>query len=535
MTEITSVLANIIAGLSTEEKAAFADALAAAGGATQEQLSTGVGVTASKLDGEAAAQVGRLGWWARSYTGVKPIQVMATPPVVTLDNDTLSNLNGSNNAASLPATGLYPKLDVQGFSTKIDGTGNPNNNRLQAYGPADTNGNPLTANLTRVRFTLTHSAFEVVFAENPGSKINAIVDGELITAGAVGIIPNPLQSGGTRYMTFNFGADVVSYGMASGNIGAGGSTYAVGDTITMVGGTFTRPAIYRASIVNSGVVTGLVLQDPGDYTVLPTFPAATTTSGSGTGLTIADGFKFPRHTTLKARKVELLIEGAWLYGINFINTAGKLASGEAVITPYKFSPRIPRVYWLGDSQDAGTYSTWAGNQMGFLVGMRLGLAENLTIDARGGSGFGVAGAGNSAPFEHPNRVNAIIAAKPDVLIFPYSQNVSGMTQATSLAAANSFVAQIQAALPNCRLIMIGPAYGFQSWHLANMQAVLAAAAIPANIRMVDTISEGWASGGSAGFLTTDAVHWGQYGNLEWRSRALAERIADRLLDMEAPA
>lgn len=69
-------------------------------------------------------------------------------------------------------------------------------------------------------------------------------------------------------------------------IGAAGATYSVNDVLTFVGGTFATAATYKATAVDgSGAVTALLLVDPGNYSVLPSSPAATT-GGTGTGCTI---------------------------------------------------------------------------------------------------------------------------------------------------------------------------------------------------------------------------------------------------------
>jgi len=68
-------------------------------------------------------------------------------------------------------------------------------------------------------------------------------------------------------------------------IGAGGSSYIVGNTLTLVGGSGT-PATYRvASVDGGGGVTAVTLLTPGLYTALPSNPAATT-GGAGTGCTL---------------------------------------------------------------------------------------------------------------------------------------------------------------------------------------------------------------------------------------------------------
>lgn len=69
-------------------------------------------------------------------------------------------------------------------------------------------------------------------------------------------------------------------------VAAGGTGYAVDDTLTLSGGTGTA-AILRVDSVSSGAVTEVsVTETPGLYTVVPTNPAATTSSGAGTGCTL---------------------------------------------------------------------------------------------------------------------------------------------------------------------------------------------------------------------------------------------------------
>lgn len=69
-------------------------------------------------------------------------------------------------------------------------------------------------------------------------------------------------------------------------IAAKGTGYAVNDTITLTGGTFSAAAVLTVTSVVSGGVTSVALTTPGTYTVLP--PSTTTqgsTSGGGTGFT----------------------------------------------------------------------------------------------------------------------------------------------------------------------------------------------------------------------------------------------------------
>lgn len=67
-----------------------------------------------------------------------------------------------------------------------------------------------------------------------------------------------------------------------------GSGYAVGDEVTFLGGTFTRPAKFVVTVVGGGGnIIARVGMDSGDYSVLPAAASATSTTGAGTGCTFS--------------------------------------------------------------------------------------------------------------------------------------------------------------------------------------------------------------------------------------------------------
>jgi hypothetical protein len=64
----------------------------------------------------------------------------------------------------------------------------------------------------------------------------------------------------------------------------GTSGFAVNDTITLIGGTFTTATMLKVLAVTAGVVTSVSIVTPGAYSVIPTNPVSIgTTSGSGIG------------------------------------------------------------------------------------------------------------------------------------------------------------------------------------------------------------------------------------------------------------
>jgi len=74
----------------------------------------------------------------------------------------------------------------------------------------------------------------------------------------------------------------------AGSIVAGGSGYAVGDTITLTGGTIVTNAVLTVAAVSSGAVTRVTVNARGFLTATPSNPVSQgATSGSGTGATFS--------------------------------------------------------------------------------------------------------------------------------------------------------------------------------------------------------------------------------------------------------
>ena len=94
-------------------------------------------------------------------------------------------------------------------------------------------------------------------------------------------------------------ASVSAFQVVSGTVTAAGSGYTVGDTLTLVGGTFSAAGIFTVTSVDgSGAVTGINLTTVGTYTVAPSGARTTTSlnsggylgSGNGTSCTITANF-----------------------------------------------------------------------------------------------------------------------------------------------------------------------------------------------------------------------------------------------------
>lgn len=84
-------------------------------------------------------------------------------------------------------------------------------------------------------------------------------------------------SSGSARFSVTLGCNLVTL------VGAG-SNYAVGDVLTVSGGTFTSAATITVSAVTSGAISGFNLTTPGVYTITPTNNVSVT-GGHGTGAT----------------------------------------------------------------------------------------------------------------------------------------------------------------------------------------------------------------------------------------------------------
>jgi hypothetical protein len=76
----------------------------------------------------------------------------------------------------------------------------------------------------------------------------------------------------------------LSNNVTTPTITSGGTGYTVGDTLTLVGGTFTTVSTLTVNTVSSGVITGITVAVGGVYSVVPTNPMSVT-GGTGSGAT----------------------------------------------------------------------------------------------------------------------------------------------------------------------------------------------------------------------------------------------------------
>lgn len=115
-------------------------------------------------------------------------------------------------------------------------------------------------------------------------------------AGSTGVAGVTVVSPGiyTSIPAVGFSGGVGSGASATAHVGitgisgfTSGASYALGNLVTLVGGTFTRPWKAMVSTVDgSGAVLVVQVIDYGDYITLPSAGSATTTNGAGAGFIV---------------------------------------------------------------------------------------------------------------------------------------------------------------------------------------------------------------------------------------------------------
>jgi hypothetical protein len=109
------------------------------------------------------------------------------------------------------------------------------------------------------------------------TAITGTAGGSYTTIPTITISP-PTTAGGTQ-ATGTVAMQVTS----NSTIASAGTGYAIGDTITLSGGTFSSAAVLTVATLSGSGVATFTVTSAGIYTVLPSNPISTTTSGSGTG------------------------------------------------------------------------------------------------------------------------------------------------------------------------------------------------------------------------------------------------------------
>jgi lysophospholipase L1-like esterase len=179
-----------------------------------------------------------------------------------------------------------------------------------------------------------------------------------------------------------------------------------------------------------------------------------------------------------------------------------------------------RAVFLGDSYTVGVGA--AGPTYAERVADRLGW---IRIDAaQSGTGYVAdGGGGDRSPFA--DRVDDVAAADPDVVVVQGSVNDVGADPADVGAAATALYADLAAAVPDARVVVLGPpeAPGVPRDAVGAVRDALAGAAGVAGLTFADPIAGGWLT--PPGDSYADALHPDDEGHA-----ALADGLVAALRD-----
>ena len=162
--------------------------------------------------------------------------------------------------------------------------------------------------------------------------------------------------------------------------------------------------------------------------------------------------------------------------------------------------------FLGDSFTAGVGASQGGGYADLLV---RNMNWQAKMFAQGGTGYTNPGQPAEKETAFPERVPAVVAAAPNVVIVQGGIN-DGSPQATAEAAEETFTA-LRAGLPQAKIIAVGPVVApkFPASKVEPIRDVIAAAAAKHGVTFVDPIAEGWLANEQLFF---DGVHPTQEGH-----------------------
>jgi len=384
-----------------------------------------------------------------------PMRTMAAPPTITFGTGT-SSVNGSYVNGATMANAQDSRLQCLGsiFTDGTSGGGYPNRKPTHITASAGTKSGG-TAPI-RVRFMTDAPEIDVCFLDVAFSQFNVIVDGEIATRDKAVTFTN---SGNYRYIKVSFGANTTTYSKSQTNfaITAAGSGYAVGDIITLNGGSGGAggtPCTVKVTQVSSGAASGVDIVNSGAYTSQPTgtFSQASTT-GSGTGFQATAQFFSKNYTTKKMREIELVYHEPCTF-------MGIVTRADDTILPCVANSRLPKMAIIGDSITIGTYLEYGGSHIGATMAQILGLWDNCIISGIGGTGWNA----GATPWSHANRVQDFIDYNADIYVFVGSQNDTA--GATLEGKIRDTLNALMSARPKALIVGIGNVLG-DSTSLAN--------------------------------------------------------------------
>lgn len=447
---------------------------------------------------------------------------MTAPPTITIGKTTTSTVDASKVNGAVTVSVYDPRIQL----THGDFT-NTETGLAKAPAYITLSDNSKTGGLAGVRFSTDAPAFEICFKETNGGRFNILVDGQFAYRNEQIRFTN---SGNRRYVKVDFGTNVVSYSRPDAGISvvSGGTGYALGDIITMNGGTNNAtgvPITLVVTQISGGAITNASILNKGAYTTLPTGNLTqVSTDGAGTGFSMVANFFARNHSTKKHRNIEILYTGG-------VSVFGVVTTSADIVESYKTNPLSPRIIFVGDSQSAGTYFDYPGSQMGYRIAQKLGMTDNVIISAQGGTGWNKDN-GTSLRWSSSQRVADLISYQGDIYVFIGSQNDTN--DGALVTSITTTLNTLRAALPNAYFIGIGNVAG-NSTALANsIESGFLAANGQNRTRFINNlVPNQWINNANANnywIVTGDANHYAQPG-IDFFADLSANAISNALSEM----
>lgn len=164
-----------------------------------------------------------------------------------------------------------------------------------------------------------------------------------------------------------------------------------------------------------------------------------------------------------------------------------------------------RVVVLGDS-----YTVDSADGAGYVPPVAEALDWVPLLEALDGTGY-VAPGLTADPSPYRNRLDAVVADRPDLVLVQGSTNDVGAPATELAAAADQLYAALAARLPDARVVVLGPVGppGVDPAGVAGVRDVLRQAAAAAGLTFIDPLAGGWLEPSEG--LYADPVHPNEVG------------------------
>ena len=356
----------------------------------------------SQIDSITTGNEPRLFRWARGYRTPLPLPtVMSSPPTITIGtSNAVSAITGAANG-TLNVARTDTRLTYAGGAQSASGTAG-----FDWWGGGWRGG--------KLRFKHTGRRFEVRVRSLYGFGFDVYVDGQLNTRNP---FPAGLTQTGNHLVLVDFGADTSVFYAARATVSSGGSGYAVGDQITLSGGTSTTAAVVQVVAVSGGAITSAYVRTAGSYTAVPSNPVSqASTTGTGTGATFSMTWNRTR-STIKERSIELVFGNNVYFGGLNIDTNDTL-------TAWPVPAGAPMLQVRSDSFGDNAITDYESGNLFDVMCQELGLFERRERVATGGRGY-LAGSPVSSIAVAAN------ARVPDVILYGLGVNDELTAQSSS--------------------------------------------------------------------------------------------------------